>query len=81
MSTPLLSSQTAQQLGSINAIGVEGIEERFSFFRKLKEDRLSNLRSVKDFFDANRIKFTSSFPEITKRWKYAPNVQKNGIEY
>ncbi|KAI8330244.1 PRA1 family protein-domain-containing protein [Chlamydoabsidia padenii] len=71
MSTPLLSSQTAQQLGtSINAIGGEDFQERFSFFRKLREDRFSNLRPINDFFDKNRIKFTSSFPEITKRWNF-----------
>jgi hypothetical protein len=70
MSKPLLASQTAQQIGeSISAIGNADNDERFSFLRKLKEDRFSNVRPISDFFDKNRIKFTSSFPEISNRWK------------
>ncbi|ORZ04253.1 PRA1 family protein-domain-containing protein [Absidia repens] len=71
MSKPLLASQTAQQIGeSISAIGNADNDERFSFFRKLKEDRFANVRPISDFFDKNRIHFTSSFPEISKRWNY-----------
>ncbi|KAI8099246.1 PRA1 family protein-domain-containing protein [Halteromyces radiatus] len=74
MSKPLLSTQTAQQLGeSISAIGNADNDERFSFLRKFREDRLSNVRPVTDFFDKNRINFTSSFPTITKRWNYNLN--------
>ncbi|ORX44410.1 hypothetical protein DM01DRAFT_1312417 [Hesseltinella vesiculosa] len=45
-------------------------DSRFSFLRKLKEDRFSNLRPLSDFFDKNRICFSSSLPTITKRWNY-----------
>ncbi|CAO3648545.1 unnamed protein product [Cunninghamella blakesleeana] len=43
---------------------------RFGFFKKLKNDKLSNLRSLGNFFDKNRIQFTSSFPTITRRWNH-----------
>ncbi|KAG0170350.1 hypothetical protein DFQ28_010775 [Apophysomyces sp. BC1034] len=66
MTEPLLSRNTAQQLGSAaNAISND---PRFSFFHKLREERLSNLRSLGDFFDKDRIKFTTSFHTISQRW-------------
>ncbi|KAG0172040.1 hypothetical protein DFQ30_011329 [Apophysomyces sp. BC1015] len=77
MTEPLLSRNTAQQLGSAaNAISND---PRFSFFHKLREERLSNLRSLGDFFDKDRIKFTTSFHTISQRWNY--NLQYFSANY
>lgn len=67
MSTPLLSSNTAQTLGA--AATTIANDARFSFLRKFREQRLSNLRPLSDFFDRNRISFTTSFHTISQRWK------------
>lgn len=67
MSTPLLSSNTAQTLGAAAASMTN--DARFSFLQRFREQRLSNLRPLGDFFDKNRISFTSSFHTISQRWK------------
>lgn len=68
MSTPLLSSDTVNTLGAAAAATMNS-DERFSFLKKFREERLSNLRPLSDFFDKNRISFTSSFHTISQRWK------------
>jgi hypothetical protein len=67
MSTPLLSSNTAHTVGAA-AVNIAN-EARFSFLKNFREQRLSNLKPLGEFFDRNRFNLTSSFPEITKRWK------------
>lgn len=67
MSTPLLSSNTAQTLGAAAASMTS--DARFSFLQKFREQRLANLRPLGDFFDKNRISFTTSFHTISQRWK------------
>ncbi|CAO3648040.1 unnamed protein product [Mucor hiemalis] len=53
MSTPLLSSDTAQTLGA--AASNMANNARFSFIRKFREERLSNLRPLGDFFDKTEL--------------------------
>jgi hypothetical protein len=67
MSTPLLSSNTAQALGA--AATDMANDARFSFLHRLREQRLANIRPIGDFFDRNRISFTSNFHTISQRWK------------
>ena len=68
---PLLSGAAAQHVG--NAMAAEA-ESRFSSslegIKKFRQEKLSNLRPLGDFFDKNRFSFTTSFAEISKRWKY-----------
>ncbi|KAI9313253.1 PRA1 family protein-domain-containing protein [Dichotomocladium elegans] len=75
-SEPLLSNIAAQQIG--NALASEA-GSRLGFLKKLRQEKLSNLRPLSDFFDKNRISFTTSFSEITKRWNY--NLQYFGANY
>ncbi|GAA5807171.1 hypothetical protein MFLAVUS_000525 [Mucor flavus] len=77
MSTPLLSSNTAQTLGAAAASMTS--DARFSFLQRFREQRLSNLRPLGDFFDKNRISFTSSFHTISQRWNY--NLQYFSANY
>lgn len=63
---PLLTGAAAQHLGSAMA---SEAQSRLAFLSKFRQERLSNLRPLGDFFDKNRISFTTSFPEISKRWK------------
>ncbi|KAI9357082.1 PRA1 family protein-domain-containing protein [Pilaira anomala] len=77
MSTPLLSSNTAQTLGAAAASMTN--DARFSFLQRFREQRLSNLRPLGDFFDKNRISFTSSFHTISQRWNY--NLQYFSANY
>ncbi|KAI9487351.1 MAG: PRA1 family protein-domain-containing protein [Benjaminiella poitrasii] len=77
MSTPLLPSDTAQTLGAA-ATNIAN-EARFSFLRKFREQRLSNIRPFGDFFDKNRISFTTSFHTISQRWNY--NLQYFSANY
>lgn len=66
-SEPLLSASTAaQHLG--NTIATEA-ESRLGFLKKIRQEKFANVRPLSDFFDRHRISFTTSFPEITKRWK------------
>jgi hypothetical protein len=67
MSTPLLSSETAQSIG--NAAANMASDSRFSFLQRFREERLTNLRPLGDFFDKNRISFTTSFHTVSQRWK------------
>jgi hypothetical protein len=67
MSTPLLSSNTAQTLGA--AATSMASDARFSFLQKFREQRLANIRPLGDFFDKNRISFTTNFHTISQRWK------------
>jgi hypothetical protein len=67
MSTPLLSNETAQTIGAA-ATSIAN-DARFSFLQKFREERLSNLRPLGDFFDKNRMSFTTSFHTISQRWK------------
>ncbi|KAI8367599.1 PRA1 family protein-domain-containing protein [Radiomyces spectabilis] len=77
MSEPLLSSTAAQHLGTAaNAIGND---PRLSFLKRFREERLSNLRGLGDFFDKNRISFTTSFSTISQRWNY--NLQYFSANY
>ncbi|KAI9269120.1 PRA1 family protein-domain-containing protein [Phascolomyces articulosus] len=77
---PLLSGAAAQHVG--NAMAAEA-ESRFSSglntIKKFRQEKLSNLRPLSDFFDKNRISFTTSFGEISKRWNY--NLQYFGANY
>ncbi|CAO3691305.1 unnamed protein product [Rhizopus stolonifer] len=77
MSTPLLSSDTVNTLGA--AAATMSSDERFSFLQKFREERLSNLRPLGNFFDKNRISFTSSFHTISQRWNY--NLQYFSANY
>lgn len=38
-------------------------------FYKFKQEKLSNLRPLSEFFDKNRFNMTSSFQIIVQRWK------------
>ncbi|ORY91885.1 PRA1 family protein-domain-containing protein [Syncephalastrum racemosum] len=73
---PLLNQQTAEQIGS--AVASEA-SSRLGFLKKFREEKLSNLRPLGDFLDKDRIRFTTSFSEITKRWNY--NLQHFGANY
>lgn len=77
MTTPLLSNNTANALGAAAASFTN--DARFSFIKKFREERLSNLRPLGDFFDKNRISLTTNFGEITKRWSY--NLQYFSANY
>lgn len=66
MSEPLLSGAAAQHIG--NAVASEA-QSRLAFLQKFREEKLSNLRPLGDFFDRNRISFTTNFGEISRRWK------------
>ncbi|KAI8993695.1 PRA1 family protein-domain-containing protein [Pilobolus umbonatus] len=77
MTTPLLSSNTAQTLGAAAASLTN--DARFSFIRKFREERLTNLRPLGDFFDKNRLSFTTNFHAITQRWNY--NLQYFSANY
>ncbi|KAI7883144.1 prenylated rab acceptor PRA1 [Lichtheimia hyalospora FSU 10163] len=76
-SEPLVSASTAaQHLG--NTIATEA-ESRLGFLKKMRQEKFANVRPLSDFFDRNRISFTTSFPEITKRWNY--NLQHFAANY
>lgn len=45
------------------------VESRFAFLYNFKQDKLSNIRPLNEFFDRNRFKYTTSFELITERWK------------
>ncbi|CEG64577.1 hypothetical protein G6F70_001644 [Rhizopus microsporus] len=77
MSTPLLSNETAQTIGAA-ATSIAN-DARFSFLQKFREERLSNLRPLGDFFDKNRMSFTTSFHTISQRWNY--NLQYFSANY
>ncbi|KAG2202330.1 hypothetical protein INT46_010334 [Mucor plumbeus] len=77
MSTPLLSSNTAQTLGA--AATSMASDARFSFLQKFREQRLANIRPLGDFFDKNRISFTTNFHTISQRWNY--NLQYFSANY
>ncbi|KAG1076256.1 hypothetical protein G6F42_025536 [Rhizopus arrhizus] len=77
MSTPLLSSNTAQTLGA--AASNMASEARFSFLQRFREQRLANIRPLGDFFDKNRISFTTNFHTISQRWNY--NLQYFSANY
>ncbi|KAI8070594.1 PRA1 family protein-domain-containing protein [Gilbertella persicaria] len=77
MSTPLLSSNTAEALG--NAASSMANDAGRSFIQRFREQRLANLRPLSDFFDKNRISFTTNFSTITKRWNY--NLQYFSANY
>ncbi|KAL0090329.1 PRA1 family protein-domain-containing protein [Phycomyces blakesleeanus] len=76
-SQPFLSETAQSQLGA--AATAIGSDPRFSFLTKLREGRLANLRPLGDFFDKNRISFTSSFQTISQRWNY--NLQYFSANY
>lgn len=63
MSSPLLSTNTAEAIGNVAS------DAGRSFFQRFREQRLSNLRPLGEFLDKNRISFTANFGTITKRWK------------
>lgn len=44
-------------------------DSRFSFIQKIKQERLSNIRSLNEFFDKNRFNYTTSFQLVSQRWK------------
>jgi hypothetical protein len=74
MSKPLLSHNSigiSSEAASTAAAAATSIAEeaRRSFLQKFREERLSNLRPLSDFFDKNRINFTTSFHTISQRWK------------
>ncbi|KAI8337798.1 PRA1 family protein-domain-containing protein [Blakeslea trispora] len=73
MSSPLLSTNTAEAIGNVAS------DAGRSFFQRFREQRLSNIRPVGDFFDKNRISFTANFSTITKRWNY--NLQYFSANY
>ncbi|KAI7898116.1 PRA1 family protein-domain-containing protein [Cokeromyces recurvatus] len=77
MSVPLLASDTAQALGSAAANITN--DARFSFLQRFREQRLANIRPLGDFFDKNRISFTTNFHTISQRWNY--NLQYFSANY
>ncbi|KAF9438439.1 hypothetical protein BGZ76_007832 [Entomortierella beljakovae] len=40
------------------------------YFQKFREERLSNMRPLREFFDRNRFSFPHSFPIVTSRFNY-----------
>lgn len=44
-------------------------DNRFSFFQRIKQEKLSNIRPLNEFFDKNRFNYTTSFQLISQRWK------------
>lgn len=42
---------------------------RLALLYKLKQERLSNLKPVSEFFDRNRFNYTTSIQLISQRWK------------
>lgn len=42
---------------------------RFSFIQKIKQEKLSNIRPLSEFFDKNRFNYTTSFQIVSQRWK------------
>ncbi|KAI7891858.1 PRA1 family protein-domain-containing protein [Mucor mucedo] len=53
--------------------------DRFAFLYKLKQEKLSNIRPLGEFFDRNRFKYTTSFQLISHRWNY--NLQYFASNY
>ncbi|KAI9489818.1 PRA1 family protein-domain-containing protein [Zychaea mexicana] len=77
---PLLSGAAAQHVGNAMAAEAESrLGSSLDTLKKFRQEKLSNLRPLSDFFDKNRFNFTTSFSEITKRWNY--NLQYFAANY
>ncbi|KAI8380266.1 PRA1 family protein-domain-containing protein [Blakeslea trispora] len=57
---------------------VEG-NRYINYLKKFKQERLSDIRPLSDFFDKNRFKLTSSFELVSQRWNY--NLQYFSSNY
>ncbi|OBZ89266.1 Prenylated Rab acceptor protein 1 [Choanephora cucurbitarum] len=57
---------------------VEG-NRYLNYLKKFKQERLSDIRPLSDFFDRNRFKLTSSFELVSQRWSY--NLQYFSSNY
>ncbi|KAI9319167.1 PRA1 family protein-domain-containing protein [Dichotomocladium elegans] len=72
----LIDRDTVEHVG--NAVAAEA-QSRFAALKKFRLEKLGNLRPLTEFFDKDRIRFTTSFGEISRRWNY--NLQYFAVNY